>query len=50
MVQDYTNMSVQDKLRLADERLEKLKGTDKYEAFKERVDAMHAKYGSVPET
>ena len=50
MAQDYTNMSVQDKLRLADERLEKLKGTDKYDAFKERVDAMHAKYGSVPET
>ena len=50
MVQDYTNMSVQDKLRLADERLEKLKGTDKYDAFKKRVDAMHAKYGSVPET
>ena len=44
MTQDYTNMSVQDKLRLADERLEKLKGTDKYDAFKERVDAMHAKY------
>lgn len=44
MVQDYTNMSVQDKLKLADERLEKLKGTDKYDAFKERVDAMHAKY------
>ena len=50
MAQDYTNMSVQDKLKLADERLEKLKGTDKYDAFKERVDAMHAKYGSVPET
>lgn len=44
MAQDYTNMSVQDKLKLADERLEKLKGTDKYDAFKERVDAMHAKY------
>ena len=44
MVQDYTNMSVQDKLKLADERLEKLKGTDKYDAFKERVDAMHSKY------
>ena len=50
MAQDYTNMSVQDKLKLADERLEKLKGTDKYDAFKERVDAMHAKYGSAPET
>ena len=44
----YTNMSVQDKLKLADERLEKLKGTDKYDAFKKRVDAMHAKY--EPET
>ena len=44
MAQDYTNMSVQDTLKLADERLEKLKGTDKYAAFKERVDAMHAKY------
>ena len=26
MAQDYTNMSVKDKLKLADERLEKLKG------------------------
>ena len=47
MAQDYTNMSVQDKLKLADERLEKLKGTDKYDAFKERVDAMHKKYDVV---
>ena len=41
MAQDYTNMSVQDKLKLADERLEKLKGTDKYDAFKKRVDAIN---------
>lgn len=43
---DYTDTSVADKLKLADERLEKLRGTDKYDAFKERVDAMHQKYGS----
>ena len=47
MAQDYTNMSVQDKLKLADEQLEKLKGTDKYDAFKKRVDAMHKKYDVV---
>lgn len=42
--QPYKNMSVQDKLNLADQRLESLKGTDKYDAYKQRVDAMHAKY------
>lgn len=40
---------VQDKLRRAEQLLEGLKGTDKYDAYKARVDAMREKYGSVPE-
>lgn len=42
-----TPMTVQAKLKLADDRLEALKGTERYTEFKKRVDEMHAKYDGV---
>lgn len=43
-------MTIAQKLNLADELLKRYEGTDKYDAFKERVDAMKQKYGEVAQT
>ena len=41
----YRDMSVAEKLARAGELLKKFEGTDKYDAFKKRYDAMREKYG-----
>ena len=41
----YRDMSVAEKLARAGELLKKFEGTDKYDAFKKRYDAMMEKYG-----
>lgn len=43
----YREMTIAQKLNLADELLKQYEGTDKYDAFKERVDAMKHKYGEI---
>lgn len=45
----YKDMTIRQKLDRADELLKQYEGTDKYDAFKQRVDAMHAKYDPVTE-
>ena len=46
----YRDMTIAQKLNLADELLKQYEGTDKYDAFKERVDAMKRKYGEAART